>query len=221
VYSLVVSNLAIAGYFLTQPQDSQIQGHVDGNHGEGNTLVLLSEQQSGTTPVSQQPVRAEPNKKLCYALGPYTDDISARLAQARSLELGLTGLISEIKVPSLKDAEYWVHIPPLPSRGAAMELLGKLQSKSVDSYIITQGDLTDGISLGLFRKKTSADSLLSKVSGLGFSNVTIKEVGSVNTEYRVEVREISKLDETMRRRIKAEDKDMQWQMVTCRHQPAG
>ncbi len=220
VYSLIVINLGIAGYFIVLPAEDSIARPQDGNHGEGKTLVLLSEKQSGNLPVSQQPVRPDPGKKLCYALGPYLDDLSARVAQARSLELGLTGLISQHKVPNLKDAEFWVHVRPLPSRGEAMTLLRKLQARSVDSYIITQGDLADGISLGLFRQKSSADALQKKVTGLGFEDVAIREVGSTTTEFWVEIREISKLDETMRRRVKAEDQDVQWQMVSCRHQPA-
>ena len=220
VYSLIVINLGIAGYFITRPTEDSIARTRDGNLGQGKTLVLLSEKQSGNLPVSQQPVRPDPGKKLCYALGPYLDDLSARVAQARSLELGLTGLISQHKVPNLKDAEFWVHVRPLPSRGEAMTLLRKLQARSVDSYIITQGDLADGISLGLFRQKSSADALQKKVTGLGFEDVAIREVGSTTTEFWVEIREISKLDETMRRRVKAEDQDVQWQMVSCRHQPA-
>ncbi|TPD48937.1 MULTISPECIES: hypothetical protein [Thalassolituus] len=220
VYSLIVINLGIAGYFITRPTEDSIARTQDGNLGQGKTLVLLSEKQSGNLPVSQQPVRPDPGKKLCYALGPYLDDLSARVAQARSLELGLTGLISQHKVPNLKDAEFWVHVRPLPSRGEAMTLLRKLQARSVDSYIITQGDLADGISLGLFRQKSSADALQKKVTGLGFEDVAIREVGSTTTEFWVEIREISKLDETMRRRVKAEDQDVQWQMVSCRHQPA-
>ena len=220
VYSLIVINLGIAGYFIVRPAEDSIARPQDGNHGEGKTLVLLSEKQSGNLPVSQQPVRPDPGKKLCYALGPYLDDLSARVAQARSLELGLTGLISQHKVPNLKDAEFWVHVRPLPSRGEAMTLLRKLQARSVDSYIITQGDLADGISLGLFRQKSSADALQKKVTGMGFEDVAIREVGSTTTEFWVEIREISKLDETMRRRVKAEDQDVQWQMVSCRHQPA-
>ena len=220
VYSPIVINLGIAGYFIVRPAEDSIARPQDGNHGEGKTLVLLSEKQSGNLPVSQQPVRPDPGKKLCYALGPYLDDLSARVAQARSLELGLTGLISQHKVPNLKDAEFWVHVRPLPSRGEAMTLLRKLQARSVDSYIITQGDLADGISLGLFRQKSSADALQKKVTGLGFEDVAIREVGSTTTEFWVEIREISKLDETMRRRVKAEDQDVQWQMVSCRHQPA-
>ncbi|MEC9255869.1 MAG: hypothetical protein VX771_08720 [Pseudomonadota bacterium] len=220
VYSLIVINLGIAGYFIVRPAEDSIARPQDGNHGEGKTLVLLSEKQSDNLPVSQQPVRPDPGKKLCYALGPYLDDLSARVAQARSLELGLTGLISQHKVPNLKDAEFWVHVRPLPSRGEAMTLLRKLQARSVDSYIITQGDLADGISLGLFRQKSSADALQKKVTGLGFEDVAIREVGSTTTEFWVEIREISKLDETMRRRVKAEDQDVQWQMVSCRHQPA-
>jgi len=217
VYTLMLACIAHPAYFILTPEKT-VSMNSDNNAGSGDTLVLVKERESGELPTRQQPLRITDGKKLCYALGPYTDDISARVAQARSLELGLTGLINQLQVPNLKDAEYWVHIPPLESRQAAMEKLGELQRRSVDSYIITQGDLVDGISLGLFRKESSATNLTNKLKGMGFANVAIKEIGATDTEYWIEVREITKLDDVTRRRIRAEDADVQWQMVACKHQ---
>jgi hypothetical protein len=218
VYSLIVINIAIAGYFLLQPAGTVPRVVTTENIDEGDTLVLLTERSAGTEPVSQQPMNAYGDRKLCYALGPYTDDISVRVAQARALKLVLTGLINEVEVPNNKDTEYWVLLPPQASRAAALEQLKQLQKRGVDSYIITQGELVDGVSLGLFRKQDSATRLSAKVRGLGFTDVTIREIGSTTTEYWLEIREISKLDDRMRRRVRGEDAGVQWQMVACEQQ---
>lgn len=218
VYSLIVINIAIAGYFIMQPPAESSRPIATENAGEGNTLVLLSERSAGTEPVGQQPLNVYGDRKLCYALGPYTDEISIRVAQARSLKLVLTGLINEVEVPSNKDTEYWVHLPPQASRTAALKQLKQLQQRGVDSYIITQGELTDGVSLGLFRKEDSATRLSAKVRGLGFVDVTIREIGATTPEYWLEIREISKLDDRMRRRVRGDDAGVQWQMVACEQQ---
>lgn len=215
VYSLIVINIAIAGYFLLQPPVEASRPIVTDNAGEGDTLVLLSERDAGTEPVSQQPLNNYHDRKLCYALGPYKDDINARVAQARAAKLVLTGLINEVEVPSNKEAEYWVHLPPQENRSAALEKLKQLQKRGVDSYIITQGELVDGVSLGLFRKQDSATRLLAKARGLGFTDVTIREIGATEIEYWLEIREISKLDDQMRRRVRGDDLGVQWQMVAC------
>jgi hypothetical protein len=221
VYSLIVINIAIAGYFLLQPAGTVPRVVTTENIDEGDTLVLLTERSAGTEPVRQQPMNAYGDRKFCYALGPYTDDISVRVAQARALKMMLTGLISEVEVPNNKDTEYWVLLPPQASRGAAIDQLKQLHNRGVDSYIITQGDLVDGVSLGLFGKQDSARRLSAKVRGLGFANVTIREIGSTTTEYWLEIREISKLDDRMRRRVRGEDVGVQWQMVACEQQVKG
>ena len=56
VYSLIVINLGIAGYFITRPAEDSTARIQDGNHGQGKTLVLLAEKQSGNLPSSQQPL---------------------------------------------------------------------------------------------------------------------------------------------------------------------
>lgn len=221
VYSLIIINIAIPAYFLLQPdvQETALAttaAVADAN--EGDTLQLRRERDSGAAPAPQRPLRDVTGKKLCYALGPYTDGISARVAQARAMELSLTGLINELQVPNMRDAEYWVHMPPLSNRREALDTLKELQRRGIDSYVITQGDLVDGISLGLFRSEASANTLTAKVRGLGFASVGIREMGATDTEYWVEIREISKLDDRARRRVKADDGDVDWQMVACRHQ---
>lgn len=221
VYCLIVINVAIAGYFVLKPNaQASRPALANDNAGEGKTLVLLAERSAGTEPVSQQPLNTYGDRKLCYALGPYKDDISVRVAQARAAKLVLTGLINEVQVPSNQDSEYWVHLPPQANRAAALDKLKKLQLSGIDSYIITQGELVDGVSLGLFRKQDSATRLLARVRGLGFSDVMIKEIGSTVAEYWLEIREISKLDDVMRRRVRGEDAGVQWQMVACEHQGA-
>lgn len=225
VYSLLLINIVLLTYFLTaSPNDNESPSPYI-SQGKGKPLVLLSEQPAApeghfddAAVEDQQSTYKSEKPKLCYALGPYPERVKAQGAQNRSLELGFTGLVAQHQVPTEKNVEFWVHIPPLADRAEALKLLRKLQSERIDSYIITQGDLANGISLGLFRKRDSAYSLRKKVAQLNFGEVAIRELGGPIAEYWLEVREISKLDEPARRRVKANDSDVAWQMVDCRHQ---
>ena len=61
---------------------------------------------------------------------------------------------SEIQeVDTASGVDYWVYLPPL-ARQASLRQLRELQSRNIDSYIITVGDLANGISLEYFPAKT-------------------------------------------------------------------
>ncbi|WP_370292695.1 hypothetical protein [Thalassolituus sp.] len=212
VYSLILINLTLAAYFLYFRPVATVSVSPRVAAEAAPQLTLLREEQDA-------PARpaVKPGTKLCYALGPYEDDLSIRIAQARAKELTLTGIVNPVEVPLDREAEYWVHIPPLESRSEAMDTLRALQKQNVDSYIITQGDLAEGISLGLFHKEESAARLASKVGKLNF-NVAIREIGKSRTEYWLEIREITRLDDKTRQRVKATDQGVDWQMIGCKHQ---
>lgn len=212
VYSLIFINIAVPVYFLffrEQPVTEPVAQVAE----QAPTLQLIKDT-DGTLPAR---VKAAPGTKLCYALGPYADEISARLAQARAAELSFTGLISTVDVPLNKDAEYWVHVPPRKNRSDAVDTLHRLQQQNIDSYIITQGDLAEGISLGLFHSKESAERLTARLQQMDF-DVAIREIGKTRTEYWLEVREVSRLDDRIRQRLAGADTGVQWQMIGCYHQ---
>jgi hypothetical protein len=64
--------------------------------------------------------------------------------------------------------DYWVYLPPFGSRDAALRQFRELQARGLDSYLITQGDLANGVSLGIFSSKDSADSLLERIRAMGY-----------------------------------------------------
>src|SRR5690606_27178288 len=59
-----------------------------------------------------------------------------------------------------KAPDYWVYLPPLADRNAAIDVLRELQQiRKIDSFLISQGPLANGISLGLFKNRDAAVSL--------------------------------------------------------------
>ena len=124
------------------------------------------------------------------------------------------GHIKTLEVTTDNPAEYWVHVPPRSGREEALRTLKELQRRNIDSYIITQGDLAEGVSLGLFRKKESAESVRDKVAQYDIP-VDIRVVNESSREYWVEVKEVSQLNERMRERIQAGDDQISWEMAEC------
>ena len=56
--------------------------------------------------------------------------------------------------------DYWVHIVPQANRGIANALARDLQAREVKSFIIAQGKLENGISLGIYPNKRRADEVV-------------------------------------------------------------
>ena len=95
-------------------------------------------------------------------------------------------------------------------------MLRELQGRGFDSYIITQGELAEGISLGLFRNEASAKNLTKKVRALDY-NVVIKDVSRGEKELWLEFPQVTELTEAMRKRVVGEGQVLQWILTDCSH----
>ncbi len=133
---------------------------------------------------------------------------------ARLVSLGMAGQIREISVDT--DPEYWVYVPPLSSRMMAVRKLKQLQSRNIDSFVITQGDLVNGISLGLFSKKSSSDRLLRKMAKLKIPVETSEILRGDKELYVFMSGDTSGfLDERTRSRIALDLEYLTWSKVAC------
>lgn len=217
-FSLVFGNLLLLVVFW-QKQNMPLADMPTLNlPGNSRSLLLVSEAGDMLQPrATKAEQTASSRDDLCYAAGPYSDELDAKHLLARAAAQGLTGHVKTLEVESGEPAEYWVHVPPRSSREEALQVLKELQKRKLDSYIITQGDLTDGVSLGLFRNKESADLLEKKVAGFGIP-VQVLVVNQSRREFWVEVVEVAQLNEKMRERIQAGDSRIGWELTACDRQ---
>ncbi len=101
----------------------------------------------------------KPETQRCYLVGPISKLIEAE-SVLNELQLidGASRLVySDVKLPP----KFWVHIPPLVSRKAAIEKMRLLKSQGVDSFVITAPDLNNAISLGVFDNIDSAERMIN------------------------------------------------------------
>lgn len=143
----------------------------------GDPLVLISERAAGELsgegekPLENQspediapPEPVEP--PVCLMIGPFKEEVTGRQVVARLAALDIHPEMEELSSPGKPN--YWVHIPPQSSRKVAIKLLRELQSKNIDSFLITKGELENGISLGIFTKLESAEQVSSQRGGEGY-----------------------------------------------------
>jgi hypothetical protein len=212
--SLVCLNLLVMVWFWRDQSGTNINAVKDQEQ-MGESLVLLSELDDSD--INYKEIKSSSDSgsgSRCYSVGPLADRIDAKHLKVRAEALGfkseLRGLTTGTSI------EHWVHIPPQANRQQSLRLLRELQGRGVDSYIITQGDLAEGISLGLFRSSDSASKLSKKMTGLDY-DVVIKEVSRGEKELWLEFPQVTQLTEAMRKRVVGEGEKLQWMLTDCSH----
>ena len=212
--SLVCLNLLVMVWFWRdQAGMSEAHKSVDNVELQGKGLILLSEvNRSQLSYKTKQVSENSITDQRCYSVGPFKDESDAKFLGIRAEALGFSSQMRSLATGG--SIEHWVHIPPLANRQQSLQLLRELQGRGVDSYIITQGELAEGISLGLFRNKQSADSLNKKMQGMDY-NVVIKEVLRGEKELWLEFPQVSALTEAMRKRVGGEGQPLNWMLTDC------
>lgn len=176
---LVLLNALLGLYQLNKPPEITGSPVSAGRPMAEPDIKLLSEARS-LTPRE----RLQEAERACLYLGG-TDEESVAL----DIEQRLLSLDIESRVESVDEAagvDYWVYLPPLVSRQASLRLLRELQSRNIDSYIITVGDLANGISLGIFSRRDSAESVVKRLQLVDYTAM-IRELPRTHRRYWVVV----------------------------------
>lgn len=168
------------GYYQQSHQNyPEVAAVTESSPLEGKRIVLLSEVKpeparviSVDTAEKQKTETSSQNVKQCLVLGPFRTAKKADQLQQRLFSLGLNSRERSDNEEAGED--YWVHIQPLPNRQAAIRLLRELQGQGIDSFVITQGELANGISLGLFTKEKSANQVSSRLLEAGYETAIKK-----------------------------------------------
>lgn len=116
---------------------------------------------------------------VCHMIGPFKEKISARQVKERLAALDITVNTYSLSIPGKPD--YWVHLGPMRSRKEAMDALRELHSKNIDSFLITEGSLLNGISLGFYTRVELAQAVLKQRREQGY-DAKIQEVPRFSEE---------------------------------------
>ena len=182
-YSLVVVNLVYLGWqgvmMAVEPDAPAVPvaRSLPDDASAAPTLTLLAEapqQRLGSGPGSA----AGPG--LCPVVGPWSGRGDAERARIQLAAVGLHGRIEAVSVR--KDHLNWVYLPPYETRERALAVLGELQARGVDSFIVKTGADANAISLGYFSSADSAEGLRVKMRNAGYP-AFVRETSRPVTEY--------------------------------------
>jgi hypothetical protein len=152
-------------------------------------LVLLKEHQQQTAPPAQQSPLEIPDVQLaqeelqppatsvepaqaaaatCHTVGPFTDLDKAKAVSERIRQLGAK--VTRRNKTEQEQTGYRVFLPPYKTREEAVAATQRLAKNGIQDYfIISDDDRKNGVSLGLFRKKTGAERRMEQISRFDFN----------------------------------------------------
>lgn len=211
--ALVALNLIFAVWHLQRaPLEGRSVGPVPGYDAERNPIQLLTEAR-GAGAISEAPPQ-------CLRLGTVGQAATARLLAQRLLSLDIDAQL--ISSEQAIGRDYWVYLPPVRSREAALRLLRELQARNIDSYVITVGELTNGVSLGIFTQQATAQAVASSVEESGYE-VDVKVIPRVQSAYWLQVSpEASRLmDDSVLTMLRQQEPGLQSRRMRCESIAAG
>jgi hypothetical protein len=174
-------------------------------------IRLLSE---SAPAVARSQGRVDEAGAVCLFLGPFEAVQNAELVEQRLLSLDIRSSVQSVDAQS--GVDYWVYLEPLASRQASLRQLRELQARRIDSYIITEGDLANGISLGIFPRLDSAEAVMQRLRGAGYEPA-LRELPRAHRRFWVRIAAQSRrlADERLMARLAFDFKGLQHQLMPC------
>lgn len=150
----------------------------------------------------------------CLLLGGFEGPERARQLEQRLLSLDIAARVVSIDVSLGED--HWVYIPPLASRQASMRQLRELQARKIDAYLITEGELANGILVGVFPELSVASGVAGKLRAAGYEP-QMRELPRIYQEYWVRVAKKSQrlVDKDLLDRLAEDFSDLKHQVISC------
>lgn len=205
-------------YYVWHQQQAPLRAKevapVEPYQGARKDIQLLSE--AGTSRLGSVDPQAAPQSpsSVCLYLGSFEQEERARVVEQRLLSLDIQAQVRSVDAAA--GVEYWVYLEPLASRQASLRQLRELQARRIDSYIITQGDLANGISLGIFPRSDSADSVMQRLRDVGYEPKML-ELSRAHRSFWVRVAPESRrlADEFLLGRLAGDFAGLQHQLMPC------
>jgi len=136
------------------------------------------------SPQSFSSFESEEESLACLAIGDFENITDTNVLVE---ELRRQGLQARVELQEQIELEYRVYMPPFTSDTAARQTLANLLANGIDSFLITNGDLAQGISLGVFTRQSSAFALQEELASEGYAT-NIQETILSNTEFWIVIR---------------------------------
>lgn len=151
---LLLANAAFAGWILS------------GTPGR-DPVASRPPVEIGELPLLRESRRNDAAASVCFTIGPFEEEARAEAARQRLAELDV-----EPRQRTTRDEEvygYQVVLPPAASREEALATTRELREQGVEDYfIVSEGELENAVSVGLFERKRFAVRHADYLNDLGF-----------------------------------------------------
>jgi len=184
-------------------------------HQEVRQDIRLLSESGGAQSRRERPVeQSAGSSEVCMFLGGFDQEEAAKVVEQRLVTLDIQSEVKIVDAPAGLD--YWVYLPPLASRQASLRQLKELQARKIDSYIITQGDLSNGISLGMFPRSESAESVMQRLREVGYEPL-MRELPRAHRNYWVRIAPSSRrlADDALLQSLARDFIGLQHQLMPC------
>lgn len=177
-------------------------------------LLAEAQQAAATAGMAGTGGSSEESVARCLVLGGFNSMERARQLKQRLLSLDIA--VRVVSAEASFGSDHWVYIPPLASRQASLRQLRELQARGVDSYLITEGEMANGILLGVFPRLDAAVSVADKLRASGYAP-QLRELPRIYQEYWVRVAEKDQrlVDGAVVQRLQADFSDLKHQLISC------
>ncbi len=218
--ALLAANIAYLVYVLSRPQELAAGPGPQLYPAGVDTIFLLSEnkEDAAMARVVENPlVQERADVADCPAIGPFETLFKGQAAAEQLTALDIAADLRAIDQP-VGESDYRVMIPPSPSLQDAFRKLRELKSREIESYVITQGADSLGISLGVFSTEGAARNAQAQHERQGYAT-RIVEIPRLVREYWIYLADAGALEGAVRERLAAQNEGLLTQGMSC--PPAG
>lgn len=132
-----------------------------------------------------EPMVAEPGAPVitgCPAIGPLNESDASSVA-SRLADRGFPAAVRQVDVPA--SSVFWVYLPPAETREAALRKLRELHARSIDSFVVSDGEFARAISLGSFQSRASAVGVQTRFNAAGYQAEIREQIKDVRQAWVV------------------------------------
>jgi cell division septation protein DedD len=164
-------------------------GVIEGALAQGQAVATTTEEVApDPANAPEEPVKDSENQGLveevperqgppwCGELGQFATAAEAEgwLPALRDMGLQASTRGAQVHVATM----FWVYLPAFASQQEAQQMLAELQEKSIDSFYMRDGRFAGGISLGVFSRRASAETVQATLARQGYQ----PQIGEVERE---------------------------------------
>ncbi len=150
----------------------------------------------------------------CYRSTPFTEQIDAKHLAAKIKKLGYQASIESSKGKTNLLTKYWIYVPNQGNKQQMQKIQSQLKKHGFDTFLISKGKLSGGISLGIYRSKKSVESLEKDVNKLSIP-VTVDLIDGSRDQYRVIFFTPSLPNNQLLDQLQENNQNIRWRRTQC------